>query len=117
MNRLTKKIQNMAQRKNRVRATVIGTTERPRLSVFISNRHVVAQIIDDSAHKTIAHATTAGSKITGTMTEKAAAIGEEIAKKAAKAKVTTVVFDRGARLYHGRVQALAEAARKNGLEF
>lgn len=117
MNRLTKKIQNLAQRKGRVRSTVIGTSERPRLSVFISNRHIVAQVIDDSNHKTIVHAATAGSKTTGTMTEKAAKIGEEIAKKAVKAKVTTVVFDRGGRLYHGRVQALAEAARKNGLEF
>ena len=117
MNRLTKKIQNLAQRKGRVRATVIGTTERPRLSVHISNRHVVAQIIDDSTHKTLAHATTAGSKITATMTEKATQIGEEIAKKAVKAKIDKVVFDRGGRLYHGRVQALAEAARKNGLEF
>lgn len=117
MNRLTKKIQNLAQRKGRVRATVIGTSERPRLSVHISNRHVVAQIIDDSSHKTLAHATTVGSKTAGTMTEKAVTIGEEIAKKAAKAKVTKVVFDRGGRLYHGRVQALAEAARKNGLEF
>lgn len=117
MNRLTKKIQNLAQRKRRVRSTVIGTTERPRLSVFMSNRHVVAQVIDDSTHKTIAHATTVGSKITGSMTAKAEAIGEEIAKKATKAKVSKVVFDRGGRLYHGRVQALADSARKNGLEF
>ena len=117
MNRLTKKIQNIQQRKGRVRATVIGTADRPRLSVHISNRHVVAQIIDDSAHKTLAHATTVGSKASGTMSDRAAAIGEEIAKKAAKAKVTKVVFDRGSRLYHGRIQALADSARKNGLEF
>lgn len=117
MNRLTKKIQNIKQRKNRVRSTVIGTTERPRLSVHVSNRHIVAQIIDDSAHQTIAHATTVGSKLTGNMTDKAEAIGAEIATKAKKAKVNQVVFDRGARLYHGRVKALADAARKNGLEF
>lgn len=117
MNRLAKKIQNIKQRKGRVRATVIGTAERPRLSVHISNRHVVAQLIDDDAHKTIAHATTVGSKATGSMTARAEAIGAEIAKKAAKAKVTKVVFDRGSRLYHGRVQALADSARKNGLEF
>lgn len=117
MNRLTKKIQNIKQRKSRVRSTVIGNAERPRLSVHISNRHIVAQLIDDSADKTIAHATTVGSKITGNMTIKATAIGEEIAKKANKAKVTKVVFDRGSRLYHGRVQALADSARKNGLEF
>ena len=117
MNRLTKKIQNLAQRKNRVRSTVIGTTERPRLSVFISNRHIVAQIIDDSKGKTLAHVSTNGAKITGTMTERAEAIGTEIAKKAKTAKITKVVFDRGGRIYHGRVRALAEAARKNGLEF
>lgn len=117
MNRLTKKIQNLKQRKGRVRATVIGTSERPRLSVFISNRHVAAQIIDDSSHKTLAHATTTGSKLTGTMTEKAEAIGEQIAKKAKAAKVTKVVFDRNGRLYHGRISALADSARKNGLEF
>lgn len=117
MNRLIKKTQNTLQRKNRVRSTVIGTSERPRLSVFVSNRHVVAQIIDDSTSKTLAHATTAGSKITGSMTEKAEAIGELIAKKAKAAKISKVVFDRNGRLYHGRVQALADSARKNGLEF
>ncbi len=117
MNRLKLKLQNLKQRKNRVRATVSGTSERPRLSVFISNRHVAAQIIDDSTHKTLAHATTSGSKLTGTMTEKAAAVGEQIAKKAKAAKIDKVVFDRNGRLYHGRMQALADAARKNGLEF
>ena len=117
MNRLTKKIQNLAQRKNRVRSTVIGTSERPRLSVFISNRHVSAQIINDENHKTLVYVTTNGSKITGTMTEKAEAIGEQIAKKAKAAKISKVVFDRNGRLYHGRVAALADAARKNGLEF
>jgi large subunit ribosomal protein L18 len=117
MNRLTKKIQNMSRRKGRVRAVVTGTAERPRLSVHISNRHIVAQVIDDSSHKTVAHATTVGSKFTGNMTAKAEAIGEEIAKKAVKAKITKVVFDRGGRLYHGRIQALADSARKNGLEF
>lgn len=117
MNRLTKKIQNIKQRKGRVRSTVIGTAERPRLSVHVSNRHIVAQIIDDSAHKTLAHATTVGSKASGNMTAKAEVIGAEIAKKAKSAKVSKVVFDRGGRLYHGRVQALADSARKNGLEF
>lgn len=117
MNRLTKKIQNLAQRKNRVRSTVIGTTERPRLSVFISNRHIVAQVIDDSTGKTLVHVSTNGAKVTGTMTERAETIGSEIAKKAKAAKICKVVFDRGGRIYHGRVRALAEAARKNGLEF
>lgn len=116
-NRLATKLHNLRQRKHRVRATVSGTSERPRLSVFISNRHVSAQIIDDTTHKTLAYVTTNGAKVSGTMTEKAAAIGEQIAKKATAAKITKVVFDRNGRLYHGRVQALAEAARKNGLEF
>jgi len=85
--------------------------------VFISNRHIIAQVIDDSKHITLVHVSTNGSALTGTMTEKAEAIGADIAKKAKAAKITKVVFDRGGRLYHGRVQALADSARKNGLEF
>ena len=117
MRRLTHKLHNLRQRKARVRSTVIGTSERPRLSVFISNRHITAQVIDDSIHKTLVHVSTNGKSYTGTMTEKAEAIGVEIAKKAKTAKISKVVFDRGGKLYHGRVQALADAARKNGLEF
>lgn len=117
MNRLTKKLHNLSQRKRRVRSTVIGNEERPRLTIHISNRHISAQIINDETHKTIVAATTNGSKVTGTMTEKAAQIGEDIAKKAKAKKVNKVVFDRNGRLYHGRVKALADAARKAGLEF
>ncbi len=118
MERLQHKVQNLARRKHRVRAKVIGTTERPRLSVFISNQHVTAQIIDDSAHKTLVYVTTVGKKsATGTMTERATAIGTELGKKAKAAKITKVVFDRGGRLYHGRIKALADAARAEGLEF
>ena len=118
MNRLTQKLQNMARRKNRIRSTVIGTTERPRLSVFVSNKHVSAQIIDDSKHRTVAQVSTVGAKTAkGTMTERAQWVGEEIAKKAKVAKVKRVVFDRGGRLYHGRIKALADAARAGGLEF
>ena len=118
MNKLALKLHNAAQRAHRVRATVSGTTERPRLSVHISNRHIVAQVIDDTTHKTVASVSTVGTKAaTGTMTERAEWVGTEIAKKAKAAKVTTVVFDRGGRIYHGRVQALADAARKSGLEF
>jgi large subunit ribosomal protein L18 len=117
MQKITRKIRTAALRKHRVRTIVQGTTERPRLSVNISNQHVTAQIIDDSKHVTIAYATTVGSKVTGTMTEKAAAVGADIAKKAKAAKVSTVAFDRGSRLYHGRVKALADAARNAGLEF
>lgn len=104
-------------RKNRTRAKIHGTATRPRLSVYISNLHVTAQIIDDDKKVTLAYATTVGSKMTGTMTEKAANIGKEIAEKAKKTKVKTVVFDRGSRAYAGRMSALADAARKEGLEF
>jgi len=108
---------NIALRKNRVRSTVNGTTERPRLTVTISNIHVSAQVIDDVVGKTLASATTVGTKATGTLTEKAAVVGKEIATKAKKAKVTKVVFDRNGRKYAGRLKSLADAARKEGLEF
>lgn len=117
-NQLKHKLHNRQQRKARVRSVVSGTAERPRLAVFISNVHVTAQLINDSDHKTVAYATTVGKKgLNGTMTEKAAGIGEEIAKQAKAAKIKAVVFDRGSKLYHGRVAALADAARKAGLEF
>ena len=105
-------------RKNRTRAKIHGTAERPRLAIHISNHHIIAQVIDDDAKRTLAYATTiSNNKAKGTMTEKAAAIGTEIAKKAQKIGVKTVVFDRGAKLYAGRMSALADAARKEGLEF
>ena len=111
------KLLNKSLRKARVRAKVSGTAERPRLSVTISNLHVSAQLIDDVNGKTLAAATTVGKKATGSMTEKAAVIGAEIAKKATKVKIKTVVFDRNGRAYAGRLKALADAARKEGLEF
>ena len=118
MNSLALKAKNLALRKNRIRAKVAGTTERPRLSVFISARHVSAQIIDDTTHKTLAAVSTIGSKAaSGTLTEKAAWVGGEIAGKAKTLKLKQVVFDRGGRKYHGRVEALAQAAREKGLEF
>ena len=118
MNKLALKIRNQLQRKARVRSPVIGTAERPRLSVRVSNRHVIAQIIDDSSHKTLAYVSTVGAKAsTGSMVERATWVGTEIAKKAKAAKVSAVVFDRGGRIYHGRVKALADAARQAGLEF
>ena len=104
-------------KKNRTRAKIHGTAERPRLSVNISNVHVSAQIIDDDKGVTLAYATTVGSKQKGNKTELAAYIGSEIAKKAKKAKISKVVFDRGARLYAGRMKALADAAREAGLKF
>ena len=114
---LALKKQNLALRKGRVRAKISGTAERPRLTVTISNLHVSAQIIDDIAQKTLVSATTVGSKAKGTKTELAAKIGAEIAKKAKKAKINTVVFDRNGRQYAGRLHVLADAARKEGLEF
>lgn len=117
MKRLMHKLQNQMLRKNRIRASVTGTAERPRLSVHISNRHITAQVIDDTAHKTLAYVTTVAAKASGSMIDRAAWVGTEVAKKAKSAKVKQVVFDRGGRLYHGRVQALADAARKEGLEF
>lgn len=112
-----KKLLNRQLRKNRVRAKVSGTAERPRLSVTISNTHISAQLIDDDKQHTVAAATTVGTKATGTMTDKAAKVGADIAKKAKKAKITTVVFDRNGRQYAGRLKALADAARNEGLEF
>lgn len=110
-------LNNSQLRKNRVRSVVKGTSERPRLSVFVSNAHISAQLIDDDQKTTLLSATTIGQKMSGTMSEKAAKIGEEIAKKAAKAKIKKIVFDRNGRKYAKRLAALADAARKGGLEF
>lgn len=115
---LAHKLHNRAQRKSRIRSVVNGTAKRPRLNIHISNLHVTAQLIDDVSGKTLAQVTTVGQKAAkGTMTEKAAWVGTEIANKAKAAKIKAVVFDRGGKLYHGRVAGLAEAARKAGLEF
>jgi large subunit ribosomal protein L18 len=115
---LIHKIQKKNQRRSRIRSIVSGTAERPRLSVYVSNLHITAQLIDDDSHKTIGYVTTVGQKsLKGSMTEKAAWVGSEIAAQANKAKVKSVVFDRGGKLYHGRISALADAARKAGLEF
>jgi large subunit ribosomal protein L18 len=117
MSEQSRKVANAIQRANRTRSTLHGTSTRPRLSVNISNMHVSAQIINDDDSKTLCAATTSGSKATGTLTEKAAIIGKEIAKKAKANKISQVVFDRGDKQYHGRIQALAEAARTEGLDF
>ena len=118
MTNMTRKLQTRMIRKRRIRSVVNGTAARPRLAVNISLQHVTAQVIDDSAHRTLAFVSTAGQKqATGSLTDKATWVGTEIAKKAKTAKVTTVVFDRSGRLYHGRVKALADAARNAGLEF
>ena len=108
------------ERHTRVRAKVSGTKDIPRLNVFRSAKHISVQIIDDVEGKTLVSASTMEKdlKITnGGNIEAAKKIGAEIAKRAKKAKITKVVFDRGGYLYHGRVEALADAARENGLEF
>jgi len=117
MSEQSKKVSNSAQRATRTRATLHGSAERPRLSVNISNKNVSAQIINDDKGTTLAAVSSVSLKSTGTMTEKSAAVGVEIAKKAKSNKVNRVVFDRGSKQYHGRIKALAEAARENGLEF
>jgi large subunit ribosomal protein L18 len=117
MTDLTKKLLNRALRATRVRAKITGTAVRPRLTVTISNKHVSAQIIDDVAKKTLVSATTVGTKQTGSIAEQAAFVGAEIAKKAKKSKITSVVFDRNGRQYAKRLAALADAARAEGLEF
>ena len=108
------------ERHKRIRKELSGNADRPRLNVFRSNANITAQIIDDEKGVTLVSASTLEKelKITnGGNVEAAKLIGAEIAKRAKKAKITKVVFDRGGYLYHGRVQALAEAARENGLEF
>jgi large subunit ribosomal protein L18 len=118
MNRIAQKLNANSRRQHRVRASLTTASDRPRLSINISNLHVTAQIIDDTKGATLAYVSTVGNKkATGTMTEKAALVGAEIAKKAKTAKVSKVTFDRGSKLYHGRIKALADAARKEGLEF
>ena len=117
MSELNNKLNRASRRAKRVRAKVSGTTARPRLVVRISNLHIEAQVIDDEKRTTLASATTVGKKMTGTKTEKAAVVGAEVAKAAAKAGVKQVVLDRGSRKYAGRLSALADAARKEGLEF
>lgn len=110
------------KRQVRVRRKVLGTADRPRLTVFRSARHIYAQIIEDTTGKTLAAASTAckeigeGQTYTGNL-EAAKAVGSAIAKKAQEKNIKQVVFDRNGFLYHGRVKALAEAAREAGLSF
>ena len=115
MNNLLKKLHGRLLRRGRVRSKVIGTNQRPRLNVFISNRHIHAQIINDQQASTVASSTSAiATAPKGNIIEKAAWVGEDIAKKA---KITKVVLDRNGRKYHGRLKSLADAARQGGLEF
>ncbi|MBQ2640026.1 MAG: 50S ribosomal protein L18 [Bacilli bacterium] len=107
-------------RHERIRKTMVGTSAVPRLCVFRSNKEIYAQIIDDESKTTLVSASSLDKSLkikNGSNVEAAKVVGADIAKKATKAKITKVVFDRGGYLYHGRVKALAEAARENGLEF
>jgi large subunit ribosomal protein L18 len=108
---------NRARRHRRVRVHVEGTTQRPRLAVFRSLNHVYAQLIDDGAGHTMASASTVALKAKGNGLAQAQEVGKAIAAKAKAAGVSQVVFDRGGFLYHGRIKALADAAREAGLEF
>lgn len=119
---ITKLDKNSVRQKRhaRVRAKLSGTESRPRLNVFRSNKHIYAQLIDDVNGVTLASASTIEKDLglEGTSnTEAAQKVGEIIAKRAVEKGYTTVVFDRGGYLFHGRVKALADAARENGLEF
>lgn len=110
------------RRHNRVRKTVSGTLERPRLNVFRSDKHIYAQLIDDLAGETLASASTIDTELRAEVegkskTERAKMVGELVAKRAQDKGIKKVVFDRGGYQYHGRVKALADAAREAGLEF
>ena len=117
---IKKEVCNVARKRRhvRVRSKISGTPEIPRLNVFRSNNGIYVQVIDDVNRKTLVSSSTVELKIkNGSNIEAAKLVGADIAKKCKDAKIKSVVFDRGGYLYHGRVQALAEAARENGLEF
>lgn len=111
------KVRSMARRHRRVRKKISGTSERPRLAVYRSNRHVYAQLIDDLAGRTIAAASTLKDANGGDPKERAKSVGSAIATRAKEAGVTEVTFDRGGFKYHGQVRAVAEGAREGGLKF
>lgn len=105
------------RRKKHIRKSVYGTAEKPRLSVFRSARHIYAQLIDDENHATLASASTLKVESSGGNRDGAREVGRLIAEAAKERNITTVVFDRNGYLYHGRVAALADAAREAGLQF
>lgn len=107
----------LARRKRRVRKNVAGTPERPRLRVHRTTKHIYAQVIDDASGTTIAAASSLELKIDGGNVDGAKAVGKRVAEKAKEKNIEKIAFDRGGHLYHGRVKALAEAAREAGLQF
>ena len=122
MNKFKAKREGLKRRQRRVRAKIFGTAERPRLAVHRTNAHIYAQLIDDADSKTICSASTLDAEFratgkVGSNKDAAQFVGELIGKRAIEAGVTEVTFDRGGRIYHGRVQALADGARSAGLKF
>jgi large subunit ribosomal protein L18 len=122
MDKLKAKQAALARRHRRVRGKVSGTAERPRLCVNRTNAHIYAQVIDDRSGRTLAAAASNDGELRGSLTsganiDAAKAVGEAVGRRAVEAGVTEVVFDRGGRLYHGRVKALADGARSAGLKF
>jgi large subunit ribosomal protein L18 len=118
----TSRKQLTQRRHRRIRSKITGNAERPRLSIFRSNQHIYAQVIDDQAQQTLAAASTLEPELraqftSSANTESATAVGKLVAERAIAKGIQQVVFDRGGNLYHGRVQALADAAREAGLQF
>ena len=121
MSTLSRK-QQTQKRHRRLRRTLSGTASRPRLAVFRSNNHIYAQLIDDDAQSTLCSASTVDKELrasvpTGGTCDASVAVGQLVAKRALARGISQVVFDRGGNLYHGRVKALADAAREAGLQF
>ena len=114
---MTTKLERRLKIKAGVRGKISGTTERPRLTVFRSNKQIYAQVIDDTTGKTLASASSLKLDVKGAKKEIAAKVGEMLAKNANEAGVQSVVFDRNGYLYHGRIKELADAARNGGLKF
>jgi len=114
------KIDRRNKIKRRIRKHINGTAERPRMTIFRSNKQIYAQLVDDVSNKTLLSVTSTSKEVAGdkvTKSEQAAKVGKIIGEKAVSAGITTVVFDRNGYLYHGRVKQLADAARKAGLKF
>ncbi len=122
MNKLKAKQERLMRRRWHIRSQLFGSEERPRLSVFRSDKHIYAQIIDDHAGRTLASAASTSVEVRGDLKNggnvaAAKRVGKQIAERAKQLGVTKVAFDRGGRKYHGRVKALADAAREGGLQF
>lgn len=120
---IEKRVEGYLKRKKRVRKKILGTSERPRLSIFRSNKHIYAQVIEDASGKTLISASTISKELQAKLkkntkkTEAAKKIGELVAKKAISKGIDKVVFDRGGFIYHGRIKAVADGAREAGLKF